>query len=37
VVELPSVVGGDRRAAGLEVGEEGEEVEEVVGLGDGRV
>ena len=36
-MELPSVVGGERRAAGREVGEEGEEVEEVVGLGDGRV
>ena len=37
VVELPSVVGGERRAAGREVREESEEVQEVVGLRDGSV
>jgi hypothetical protein len=37
VVEFASVVGGERRAAGREVREEGEEVQEVVGLRDGSV
>lgn len=37
VMELPSVVGGERRAAGRKVREEGEEVQEVVGLRDGSV
>jgi hypothetical protein len=36
-VELAAIVGGERRATGSEVGEEGNEVEEVEGLGDGRV
>jgi hypothetical protein len=36
-MELPSVVGGERRAADRKVREEGEEVQEVVGLRDGSV